>query len=954
MAGSSMFSCKVKKYFSYSLTDAIANSPKSSQMVRKMSSRVEDEEDIIDVDVSDDEKYNANNVFQGLWIPYPDQVAEMFEKLDNGGLPVLKWKCPGRRPPEVEKEDEDMDIEQKLVVEQKIEELKEEKKVPQPTEFDFDDGSLEQSTTKLTPRKTPGSSKGKKRVARMDKVLDDLNRQRKATEATKDQRKKGTPKSARGSAGGRFFSSPRTPMSAEKYAPSITPPGTPRSVGAKSSHNRLLSSKYTPPLRSTSSSPRTLSSPKSQTGQSAEKNAAQTTSTVTKVPQSTLPSDAEFNATEVTQAESVESPIKTSGSSTGLSIAMTTAVVSSSKYTPLTQALMTEPMAATPQTGSSGPILTRKSSLSGSEVDLSSQAIMELNANQLRSVAVSGQSSSGATATATSLSQGGTLLTPQSRTLSQNILQTSGETSVAQQERFTLSSMVQGANNLTSSKQVPHQNASEANEPSPSATRERLSLSSMVRSFDLSSLTQQEKQTLSSLIQSRELSSLQNQERFSQHSEGDIVSLAQQYSSVPKVQSSVPVGFSQSHAGSIGDPAVTQSYMMPKSAIIGKPPPPYSVAIAEKAQMILTSIAGRKDANAISHLSSGVADKSNVAFVKGTEMSLPSSISYNSGVNWNTLQTVSTDSGTNIVSSTHTITTPQSGVNSLATNQISQLLLQKTPMQTVQQFDAQRKDDKQTLDLVNTSLSAVRAAISQSTSKESPLVHKKVLGFSSVKNSSNAVSTPQQSDVVNTVATNNSLLQHMLVSSATEAATSASILPSLPTQELNLHKLSLSSVSLPSSTALTQSTSHSSTAASHISAAAVSTSTATTTAPTRPRLNTIAALLNIDSGQRTQAELRKLSLAGISADGSTGISNFGQSLGIGSASNYSSVVTTAGKAITSLKPLTIVTSSNTVVAGHAVKPRPKIDANQSVAFSENTFQSDQQQQQSSNASVSES
>lgn len=97
-------------------------------MVRKMSSRVEDEEDIIDVDVSDDEKYNANNVFQGLWIPYPDQVAEMFEKLDNGGLPVLKWKCPGRRPPEVEKEDEDMDIEQKLVVEQKIEEHKEEKK----------------------------------------------------------------------------------------------------------------------------------------------------------------------------------------------------------------------------------------------------------------------------------------------------------------------------------------------------------------------------------------------------------------------------------------------------------------------------------------------------------------------------------------------------------------------------------------------------------------------------------------------------------------------------------------------------------------------------------------------------------------------------------------------------------------------------------------------------------
>lgn len=93
-----------------------------------MSVHAEDDEDVIDVDVSDDEKYHSDNVFQGLWIPYPDQVAEMFEKLDKGGVPVLKWRCPGRRPPEVEKEEEDMETDLNLAVEPKEEEQKEEKK----------------------------------------------------------------------------------------------------------------------------------------------------------------------------------------------------------------------------------------------------------------------------------------------------------------------------------------------------------------------------------------------------------------------------------------------------------------------------------------------------------------------------------------------------------------------------------------------------------------------------------------------------------------------------------------------------------------------------------------------------------------------------------------------------------------------------------------------------------
>lgn len=303
-------------------------------MVRKMSVHAEDDEDVIDVDVSDDEKYHSDNVFQGLWIPYPDQVAEMFEKLDKGGVPVLKWRCPGRRPPEVEKEEEDMETDLNLAVEPKQEEQKEEKKAPQPTEFDFDDTSLELST-KLTPRKTPGSLKGKKRVARMDKVLDDLIRQRKATEASKDQRKKVSPKTPRGAGAGRFFSSPRTPVSAEKYTPSVTPLTTPRGSGAKSPHNRLLGAKYTPPFRSASTSPRTPSSPKTPT--STEKTP--TTSPVgcmkmivtDKAPSPTVAKVMEADASEGITKLTCASPMVTSTSST-------------TKCTPLTQTLMSEPM----------------------------------------------------------------------------------------------------------------------------------------------------------------------------------------------------------------------------------------------------------------------------------------------------------------------------------------------------------------------------------------------------------------------------------------------------------------------------------------------------------------------------------------------------------------------------------------------------------------------------------
>ncbi|PIK60026.1 putative proteoglycan 4 isoform X2 [Apostichopus japonicus] len=123
--------------------------------------------DDFDLPPSDDEE----NYFSE---PPPHVIVELYQKLDEGNILDLEWTCLGRRTPD--EDGEKMDVEEVVPNDQ-------EEKVDQPVEedptFDFDmDAVIE---NKVTPRRIPGfepkgSGSAKKRVAKMDKVLNDIRR----------------------------------------------------------------------------------------------------------------------------------------------------------------------------------------------------------------------------------------------------------------------------------------------------------------------------------------------------------------------------------------------------------------------------------------------------------------------------------------------------------------------------------------------------------------------------------------------------------------------------------------------------------------------------------------------------------------------------------------------------------------------------------------------------------
>ncbi|KAK3596547.1 hypothetical protein CHS0354_013231 [Potamilus streckersoni] len=186
------------------------------------------------VDCSDDEKYNPTHQPLGTWEPAPEDILDLFEKLQKNKVLELHWKCPGRLPPESENRDEenpkDIEMEQ---------EKEEETKPLQPTEFDFDDDTSE-PTAKLTPRRTPGSApKTPKRVARMDKVLQDIMTQRKLNAAEREARKAKSPRAGQSQSRGRV----RSPGSSQQTHPAnkSTPVRFPfRESNSKSVEEKIL------------------------------------------------------------------------------------------------------------------------------------------------------------------------------------------------------------------------------------------------------------------------------------------------------------------------------------------------------------------------------------------------------------------------------------------------------------------------------------------------------------------------------------------------------------------------------------------------------------------------------------------------------------------------------------------------------------------------------------------
>lgn len=183
------------------------------------------------VDGSDDEKYDPSKSGKGIWEPSAAKILELFDRVGKEKVLELKWKCPGRRPPEAEKEEEDESTqmsEEEMEQETPVEETKQQK----PTEFDFDDTAED---LKVTPRHTPGSKtpKSQKKVARMDKVLQDIMTQRKQSAARRMVQGR-SPRTPLGSGRGRLSpgSSPGTPpTSANRASPGATPLRPPNKDG---------------------------------------------------------------------------------------------------------------------------------------------------------------------------------------------------------------------------------------------------------------------------------------------------------------------------------------------------------------------------------------------------------------------------------------------------------------------------------------------------------------------------------------------------------------------------------------------------------------------------------------------------------------------------------------------------------------------------------------------------
>ncbi|XP_041378701.1 uncharacterized protein LOC121390919 [Gigantopelta aegis] len=146
------------------------------------------------IDGSDDEKYNPAKIPGVVWQPNPKDILEMFDKLSRDKAVLeLKWQCPGRRSPELEKDsDEEMDDQEQEDDQEEV--VEEEVKAPEPSAFDFDDFGTEPSGN-ITPRSISGGRKTphtQKHVARMDKVLDDIRRQQLERNAIKEARRVAT------------------------------------------------------------------------------------------------------------------------------------------------------------------------------------------------------------------------------------------------------------------------------------------------------------------------------------------------------------------------------------------------------------------------------------------------------------------------------------------------------------------------------------------------------------------------------------------------------------------------------------------------------------------------------------------------------------------------------------------------------------------------------------------
>ncbi|KFM80295.1 PAXIP1-associated protein 1, partial [Stegodyphus mimosarum] len=128
------------------------------------------------VSCSDDE-LGSSKEFASSWEPSPEEIISMYEMLESKGVLDFEWQCPGRRSPSINS------IKSDLMEKGSISDDDSNKQV-EPNEFDFkDEFSVEQPSPKISQRRRVSHvSSAQKRVARLDKVMYDIQRHRKLDE----------------------------------------------------------------------------------------------------------------------------------------------------------------------------------------------------------------------------------------------------------------------------------------------------------------------------------------------------------------------------------------------------------------------------------------------------------------------------------------------------------------------------------------------------------------------------------------------------------------------------------------------------------------------------------------------------------------------------------------------------------------------------------------------------
>lgn len=131
-----------------------------------------------------DEELNLGGGMEGgeAWLPPPEEVLRLYECIARVGVLPLSAPPRPRRAPTPERPPRNNEEEGGGGDGQRHSEEEEEEKPPLPTEFDFEDEPTAPRSALLERRRTPGSAARRRREARLDKVLWDMQRHRRLEE----------------------------------------------------------------------------------------------------------------------------------------------------------------------------------------------------------------------------------------------------------------------------------------------------------------------------------------------------------------------------------------------------------------------------------------------------------------------------------------------------------------------------------------------------------------------------------------------------------------------------------------------------------------------------------------------------------------------------------------------------------------------------------------------------